>query len=332
MSVRLILAFSSTVFPAAVWQPVLGAERLPNVNIRGKTPPDIAFAWGLPLTEYDFHYQTNAWGFRNPPDLQDADLICVGDSLLVAIQHPYVATIPGLLAKSLARPTGNVSLIAKSIQEMQQVFRDLDLDLEGRVVLQFVCEDNDLGDSLGLATKDARHQLSVWQRTLLYRSILLAQKVTQPEVAQASRRQGSYAEGPVSFFFHHQSSPELDAQVPVVLDELRSFARYVTDRGGAFGVVLIPAKLRVLGAQCQLPADFEFAPVTDFVSPLPTALAVFAKREGVPYLSAEPALTQLAQQGELPWIRDDTHLSAAGHRVVADALAKWPWLRDALNR
>ncbi len=312
--------------------PVLGAAPLPGANLHGDTPPDIAIRWGLPHEPYRYHFRTNAWGCRNEPGRTTADVHCLGDSLLVAIQLPFEQTIPVLLERALARPVGNVSLIGKAVQEVQDLWRGLALDVRGRVVLQFVCEDNDLLDSLRVGAAGEAPRASAWDRSLARRVVLALQQLTQPVVAEAARRTADFHGTPVRFLWFHEPRPEIERQVPIVLDALRTFGAEVTAAGGHYGVVLIPAKLRVVAPACALPADFEFTPVANHVSPLPAALAQWSRTTGIPVLSPEPQLTALLAARRLPWLPDDTHLTADGHRAVAEAIAAWPWLRTVLAR
>jgi hypothetical protein len=312
--------------------PAIGWQREPDLDLRGETPPDIAHAWGLPHRPFSFHYQTNSWGYRNPKDRTAADVFCLGDSLLVAIQLPFSETIPGRLEAAIGRPVGNVCLIDKSPQELHECLRELPgLDLRGRMVVQFLCEDNDLRDSRSRAIGiKGRTQTSLADRTLGKRLLIALQRATQPEVAEARLHHGTWQGHDVWFFWKYDREPELEAQVPVILQSLTEFAQWVRDRGGRYGIVSIPQKLRVLGPFCGFPADSVVTPVQDHLTTLPEALREWSRRTGVPCLDAEPALTAVAERGELPWFGDDTHLTAAGHAAVTDAVLAWDWFRTAV--
>jgi hypothetical protein len=308
----------------------VGGDPLPNADLAGQTPPDIAHAYGLPCAPYAFRFQTNAWGMRNPPDRSGGAVYCLGDSLVVAIQLPWAETTTGLLERGIAQPVANVCLIGKSPQEMHAVFDGLALDVRDRVVLQFVCEDNDLLDSASFVAGGtaAAPPPSLWQRSLTQRGVLALQRWTQPVVAEAGRRRARWRDQDVLFLWHHPGTAAIDAQVPVVCDALQRFGASVRARGGHFGVVLVPAKLRVVGPACELPPEFEFAPIAAHCNRLEPALQAWSATSGVPVLTLTAALQAVLARGELPWLTDDTHLSAAGHAAAADAIQQWPWFRS----
>ncbi|HEX6812296.1 MAG TPA: hypothetical protein VF384_11780 [Planctomycetota bacterium] len=321
--------------PARAAASPLGGTPLRSVDMHGSTPPDIAHVWGLPCEPYRFHFQTNAWGFRNVPDRQQADVLCLGDSLLVAIQLPMELTTTGLLEQRLQRPVANVCLVGKAPQEMLTYFDALALalDLHGRVVLQFVCEDNDLLDSLALANGASSSSAgSSWRHSLFHEMVLNLQRWTQPVVAEARRRTGRFRGQDVMFLWHHRPSPELDEQIPVICEALARFAAGVRQRGAHYGVVIVPSKLRIVGPACELPDDFEFLPIEAHCSRLHDALLEWGRNADVPVLSLDDVLRQVLARGELPWLTDDTHLSAPGHAAVVNAILAWEWFRSATSR
>ncbi len=307
---------------------VLGWVPVPNVHIVGRTAPDIAAVWGLPHQQVAFDFETNQWGFRNPKGLTEAEIYCIGDSMLVGIQVPRTKTIPGQIEALAGRSVGNISLIGKAPQQMQQHFRKLDLDLKGRIVLQFLCEDNDLPDSEALGGAPPPPDLPTYvvdEGPLANRLLLYLQRLTQPEAAQARLRRGSSPQGPVWFLWNYDRGSSHDAQVPVILESLRQLDAYVRGKGGHFGVVLLPAKLRVIGPLCTFPPDSILLPMADHLSPLPEALARWSAETGVPCLDPTVALIAVGRGGQLPWFADDTHLTEVGNRVVAEAIRSWDW-------
>jgi lysophospholipase L1-like esterase len=56
----------------------------------------------------------------------------------------------------------------------------------------------------------------------------------------------------------------------------------------------------------------------------------WARSRGVGFVDLTPALTAAASRGELVYFPDDTHWSAAGNAVVAQALAEAPAIVHAL--
>jgi hypothetical protein len=325
------------VMPRPEPKPWLGAFPTPNHEDRGETMPDIAHVWGVPGQPLSYHYVTNAWGYRNPPDLGNPDVICLGDSMLLAIHHPRERTIPGLLQSALGRPVGNVSLIDKSPQDMQRRFQALDLDLRGKVVVQFVCEENDLQDSYYYerdGMRDAPILMAAQKplESLTNTAVLALQRWTQPQPAEAARRWGTFAGQPHWFLYRWVDDPKFVAQTEVIGSALTAFAAFVRERGGEFGVVLLPAKLRVLGPFTEFAPGNDLEPIAEHVGPLPTFLAAWSERAGVPYLDGSAALTALVRSGTSPWFANETHFSERGLAAVAEAVLAWPWFAERSKR
>jgi hypothetical protein len=314
----------------------LGRRRQPNADVHGETPPDIAWAWGLPCEPVRFHFTTNAAGHRNPRDRDRGQVYCLGDSCLVGALLPWPDTVVARLEQALRVPCVNVALIGLAPQEAQAEFRALTPapDLTDRLVLQFLCEDNDLLDSHGLAAAAAADGASaapapaLWRRTLTERTILALQTWTQPVVAEAERRTGRFADHEVRFLWRHERGGAAERQVDVILAALESFGAEVAARGGTFGVVLIPAKLRALAPHCTFPADTDLGPDERAHWPLAERLAAWSHRSGIPSLDLHDALSAAAAAGRLTWFADDTHWNAAGAEVAAAAVAAWPVVRD----
>lgn len=312
----------------------LGRHRMPHADVHGHTPPDIAWAWGLPCEQIPFHFTTNAAGHRNPPDRDRGDVYCLGDSCLVGALLPWPATVTARLEQAIGRSCVNVALIGLAPQEAQAEFLALEPvpDLQGRLVLQFLCEDNDLLDSRALRQPAAAPaQTSLWSRTLIERTILALQAWTQPEVAEARRRTGRFGDQDVRFLWRHEPDSVLEQEVAVILSALESFARQVTDRGGAYGVVLIPTKLRALGPHCSFPPDTDLAPAERACSPLAAPLAAWSHRTGIAVLDLQDDLSAAAAAGRLTWFSDDTHWNATGAEVAAHAVAAWGFVREHLQ-
>lgn len=313
---------------------VLGSERLPHADIRGETPPDTAAAFGLPFTARSFHYTTNVHGHRNPPDRDFGDVYCVGDSCLVAAMLDWPDTLVSQLERRLSRPCVNVALIGLAPQEAQREFEHAASghDLEGRVVLQFLCEDNDLLDSRRVTQMaSAPKPDSLWDRSLLRRGFDAFQRLTQPVVAEASRRTGQFGDTTVRFLWVHRRGDACEQQWPQIEQALNAFRASIEARHGRLGVILIPQKLRVLGPFSRFPAGSDLMPLADHLTPMPERLADWSVRSGCAVLDLTASLKVAAASGRLVWLADDTHWSADGASVAADAVSAWPWLQAQLT-
>jgi hypothetical protein len=311
----------------------LGAERLPGCDIESETVPDTALAFGLPCSPVPFRYTTNSSGYRNPPDRDRGTVYCVGDSCLVGALLDWRDTIVHQLETRLAKPCVNVALVGLAPQEAQAEFEHATAgqDLQGRVVLQFLCEDNDLLDSARVTgPPGAETGPSLWERSLLHRAVIELQRLTQPVVAETARRTGLFGDTPVRFLWHHDRGDTCEQQWPAIERSLDTFRAAIEARGGRFGVALIPQKLRVLGPFCRFMPGSDLLPLADHLTPMPGRLTEWSQRSGTAVLDLTEALQCEARTNKLVWFADDTHWSAAGAAAAAAAVAAWPWLQQQL--
>jgi len=306
---------------------ILGMERLPSRVLQGETVPDTAALFGLPCRSIPFHYATNTRGYRNQPDRDAGAVYCVGDSCLVAPALAWPETPVQQLEQLSGRPCVNVALIGLSPQEAQAEFAHAvaGLDLRGCVVLQFLCEDNDLVDSARFTGAVAGPRRSLYERSLLNRLVIAVQRLTQPVVAEAGRRTALFGDTPVLFLWRHRQGDPCEQQWPNIERSLDVFRATVEARGGELGVVLIPQKLRVLGPFCRFPLDSDLLPLASHLTQMPQQLAEWSRRTGAAVLDLTDALQAAARAGQLVWLPDDTHWSAAGAATAAAAVASWRW-------
>ena len=171
---------------------------------------------------------------------------------------------------------------------------------------------------------------SLWERSLLHRLVEVLQRRTQPVVAESGRRTAFFGDTPVRFFWLHHRGADCEQQWANIERSLDQFRAAVAAAGGAFGVVLIPQKLRVLGPYCRFPPGSDLLPLADRLTPMPGQLAEWSRHAGVAVLDLTGALQAAAANGTLVWLADDTHWNAAGAATAAGAVAAWPWLRHQL--
>jgi lysophospholipase L1-like esterase len=304
----------------------LGGKPVPNLDVSGTTFQDTASAWGMPSDPVPFHYRTDRRGFRNEPDLAEADVYLLGDSILVSALLPFDETLVALLTRQLARPVVQVALIAIGPQQEQELFRASGLDPRGRLVLQFVFEGNDLGDSHAWRTRDTAppdSKTSLRERTLLHQLVARAQLLTQPVAGAAARRSCDIGGQTYTFFWTRESYEPYASEAGEITAALEKFAGEIRSAGGRYAVVLVPDKLRVLAPFCRFPAGSDLAPTEPHLSPLRASLLAWSARSGVPVLDLTQSLIQRARSGHIPFFWGDTHMNAEGHAAVADALAAW---------
>jgi hypothetical protein len=110
--------------------------------------------------------------------------------------------------------------------------------------------------------------------------------------------------------------PLAQQAVDETLETLGRIDRLLRRRGVRLALAALPTKDQVYSRR-------EFGP--DFDIGLPQAhLQAFAAREGIPYLDLlRPLRAHVAQSNSALYLRRDTHLNDAGHRLVGETLAEW---------
>ncbi|MBL8901605.1 MAG: hypothetical protein JNM84_28515 [Planctomycetes bacterium] len=307
----------------------LGARAEPHLDVRGETGEDLALAWGLATPKVPFHYRTDRRGFRNHVDRAEAALYCLGDSFLVAGLLPAEELVATRLEQRLQRSAMNLALVGLAPQDEATLLREARVPLEGRLVLHFVFEGNDLRDSARFRTSGPAQAAAAvapsWrERSLANRFLVWLQEITQPAAQRAAAR----AEGTIAgqrYLFHWLANSYLgfEGELEPLAACLANLRQEVEAAGGRYAVVLIPQKIRVLGPYCSAPAGTPVARWEEQLSPLPAYLASWSARTGTPFLDLTSALRAATARGEVPWFPADTHWNAIGHAIAAEAIAAW---------
>jgi hypothetical protein len=308
--------------------PVLGAQAVPRLDVRGTTFEDTALAWGLPAAPVAFRFQTDRRGYRNGVDREGADVYLLGDSCLVAALLPFESTLCGRLEATLGRPVMNLALIGIGVQQERDLLLASGVPLEGRLVLHFVFEGNDQADSekyraLAAGAAPAVPRL---ETTFTWNALLRLQQALQPVDPIARRRSGAIGGTTYTFLWTAEQFRGKEGEIAPILAALDATRRFVEAAGGRYAVVAIPDKIRILGPLCTWPAGSELADWRAHCSPLPQAVAQWAEERRVPELDLTDALQRAAAAGRIPWWPGDTHWNATGHEVAGKALA--PFLSE----
>ncbi len=304
---------------------VLGKKAAPNIDVTGVTYQDTATWLGLETEPIRFHYKTDSRGYRNLIDRRAADIYMLGDSILVAGLLPFKETVTAVLEEELDHPTMNIALIGISPQKERDIFRDAQLPLTGCLVLHFIFEGNDLLDSAGYrqrSTGEAEKRPSFVSQTLAYNVVIELQRWTDQRWKQRLIRQhtGLVDDELYTFRWTADSFVGLDTEVSHVLAAIGDVRTVVSDGGGSYAVVMVPAKLRVLGPLCIWPADSKLADYEAHLGPLPDQVRQRCVQEGIDMLDLTKPLRDSATNGRIPWFPGDTHWNSIGHKVAADAI------------
>ena len=304
---------------------VLGSTVMKSTVVSGDSFEDLAYAWGYPVTPIPFEYRTDRRGYRNARDHAAPSLVLLGDSILVAGLVPAEQTVAGRLEDALGVPTSNIALIGLSVaRERAELNRAIDagMPLEGRLVLQFVFEGNDLIDSVG--DRADQPELSWRERSLTNNILLRLQRASDPTHPASMRRIGRTGDQSWLFMWGEQSFRGLEDEFDNVARVLSDVRRRVEARGGRYGVVFIPMKMRVVGARCTWPAESSIRDAERHIGWFRDRIVAWGRESRTPLLDSTGALCAAAAGGRFPWFEGDTHPNGVGHQIIARAILDWP--------
>jgi hypothetical protein len=292
--------------------------------------------------EVSLHYDRD--GFRNSDEFKSASVIVIGDSFIEGVHVIDRDLLTTRLANVLQMPVVNLGRSGYGPQQECHVLRRFGLPLRPRACVWAFYEGNDLDEAdlyeahrqilkramLGgpMIAFDRSFAKNVW--LYLARSWPCREVATTTFPALTGRFVGrSGAAVTLSFASPDQiirgsngtaraDSPGFD-RVRAALNEAYRLCR---SRRIALTVVFIPAKYRVYRDLCSI--DRAPPAVDDLPRALGDAVAGIAPEIG--YLDLTPRFRSEAARGALLYLPDDTHWSAAGHRVaaleVADAIGR----------
>ncbi len=306
---------------------------IPGQRVTGEGLPDLHPLLGAPAEPIPFEFETDLYGLRNPRTKHDPEVLCLGDSLLVAGLVPIRQTVTERLERQLGVEVLNVSEPGFSPQEALIRLETTGLDPSGKLVLQFVFEGNDLADSKAWRAWRAAGRRPGYPESSLLRVLL--RRLHQPRLAAGRVRRGRFPNAAghareIYFLYDgHRINADMD-ELPHLEAALLEARASIEARHGRYALVLVPFKLAALGKSMRWPEDSALARPEAWSSELRPALRELAERQGFPVFDATPALEQAVRNGRLPYFAADTHLNAEGHAALAEALT--PWIRDLLER
>lgn len=302
----------------------IGQHPVPGIEVKGETYQDTATAWGLSSEPIAFEYRTDRYGYRNRIDRAEAEIYLVGDSILVGALVDAEEMLASRLEDITGKPVIQVALIGKSPQEMQARFFSLPLDLKNKLVLQFIFEGNDLGDSINYrAVSKNEDRKDFRERSFLNNILVFLQRLTQPIAGQAQLQSCKIDARTYSFHWLRKSFEGRMDEASVISASIEEFAGRVEDQGGRFAVVYVPSKFRVLSALCEFPTKSDISVPGKHMNPLHGYMSDWSQQAGIPLIDLTPALTAEAMKGNITWFWGDTHWNPEGHSVGAQTIADW---------
>lgn len=292
-----------------------------------------------PEEPFDLIYDKN--GFRNEVDLASADIAVIGDSYVESQMIPGSQLVTTKLAELTKLTVANLGQSGYGPQQELAVLKRYALPLHPKTVIWVFYEGNDLHNARDYANSVASLKAtwgrvdSFWYRSFTKNSLAWLTQFLRgcvpipnekPQSARTTvvdsegKQQRLYVKGrSVSVTLTKQELDDLQKTI-AVLEEAH---RVVQQEGAHLIVVFAPVAYRV------------YHEITDFegigggvtrwdVNDLPDRLRGLLAEisPDIDYVDLTPALRSAAHNNTLVFLHDDTHWTADGHRVVAEALAK----------
>jgi hypothetical protein len=303
--------------------------------------------------EFEVRERTNSLGLRDrelgPKPDGDLRILALGDSYGfghgVELEETYAKRLEDQLRGSLDRPVEvvNAGVPAWSLLQELRFLEHEGLGLQPDMVLLGFYVGNDLVDSYELFDASGRPTLGVEDGNLVSRkagdeggrlreatALLRHWLASRSHLYTLLRNRGSeilmrlglrHVEVPCEFF-RRGWTPKMEAEWSLtrkLLVELRDVTRR---RGLPLVVVLIPTLYQVHDAQWQEYLKIFDLDGKDFDVEQPQRLLrAFCDEEGIDCVDVLPRLRE-GEAREPLYFRVDSHLNAAGHALVAQALAE----------
>jgi hypothetical protein len=322
------------------FDPELGWVAKPHMRLVGTTPGGIALQKCLDSPLYSYDVRLDRHGFRNEVDLDAADVAVIGDSFIEAMETPNDQILPSALARLTGGTVANLGLSAYGPQQQLIVLKRYALPLRPKVIVWMFYEGNDLHDldtydsiMAGLRTGDIRVAPSAYERSFvvaaltgLFRVVRGCEPAPADYFASGVFRTAEGQNVQMHFLLHGNVpsdtwSPQHDVALARTRDLLQQAHAVTRREGTAFVVAFIPLGFRVYKnlVQCT-----ESRCAESDLNDLPKRLgkAVRGISETIRYVDLTSPLVAAARRGRLVYLPDDTHWSAEGHHVVAEALAE----------
>ncbi|MDR3619250.1 MAG: hypothetical protein P4L85_07865 [Paludisphaera borealis] len=310
-----------------------------------------------PWQRYNCELALDANGFRNPTDADSTYVVVVGDSFVEGLHVEAPELMTARLAEKLGQTVTNLGRTGYGPQQERNVLVRHGLNLGPKTCVWAFYEGNDLQDLHEFDANqknlkwilDDRRSSSFYSRCFVRNSLGFAVRnwlrpdPTRPAASYAGRftdRAGKDVEIYFSTGIQHGAGgPELPRGDSDELKRVRAILAEAHELCAARGIELvvafIPAKFRVYHDLCRFAAD---SPCRDWpIDDLPDVMArtVAAISPEIGYVDLSGPLRAAARSGGLVYLPDDTHWSAEGHEVAAQAiagrLAGRPSPRDAVE-
>jgi hypothetical protein len=352
-----VIAESTVVLGMVDYRSVFGTSHMTHaLSIAGRQfDPELGWV-REPYYEFEAEYQGNLGrglcippdsskrikiqydrnGFRNPRDIVEADIVVVGDSYIEASMTPDEDLSTSILARLQGKAVANLGSSGYGPPQELGVLKRYGIPLHPKTVIWAFYEGNDVSDMKGYErnatnlTEESKFWQDFWFRSLSRNLLAVYFRPSERTCVPSPRIQPYQAK----FTDHDQMvspvffAPPDDVDTFPSDDDLRAAANYIVEaatlcreRNIRFIVAFVPDKYRVYAGLSNVALttdEIRSWKLDDAPARLERILAAMVP--GLEYMDLTPVLQAESRRGVPTYLSDDTHWSAEGHRVVAQAL------------
>ncbi len=304
----------------------LGFSRKPGIFWQGSLSPEGRYV----------SYRTDENGFRNAPQIHQADIVFIGDSFTEGPSVPEEDTFVQQVGKKVKRSVANLGRGFYGPQQELIILRRYGLGYDPRVVVWQLFEGNDLSDATRFAEwrKNPVRTESLAQQYFWHSLITHWLDRTLPKDVVTLRKIQDTDGTTGKVYLDYSYLPDEPEHEPLGFAETKSAIeagyRLCESRGIKLVVVFVPIKVRVLSPYVVFndQQDKErYLPggVADSERDFAHEIAKFCRQIDCPFIDATGALRRHASEDNhfIYMTGQDSHLDVAGHKVVAETLGAW---------
>ena len=287
------------------------------------TPPD-------PARIIDVSYDKN--GFRNNRDINEAELVVIGDSYIEGYLTSEAKLVTTILSDLQGKAVANLGHSGYGPQQELVVLKRFGLPLKPKTVIWAFFEGNDFLDADGYENRAHFSGNTFWQDfwfRSLTRNVAMAIFRHSPAACTPSdsiadlKAEFAYANNKTEtvFFAPTEIEPPSESTLQQAAALIAKAAKLCQKQNIRFLVAFVPEKYRVYH---DLP---NVSLLTDavrkwHVSSMPDQFKQVLTRLDpcIEYIDLTPALKSASQKGIATYLPDDTHWTDEGHRVAAETI------------
>ena len=323
----------------------LSFRRIPELQWSERWRGDVEKTYGIPPdTHKQVSFTYDQWGYRNADDMEQADVVLLGDSFVEGHNVSDHETVAANLQSQLGKPVANLGIAGYGTLQELRVLKGDATQRQPKAVVWFLFEGNDLYDDQGfenaiLAEPSAPTPILSGggkQKSWTERSFTSAifKRVRYWSNPVIPRRPPYWAylsvgqqEREIVYFYDYGAVAWTEYEQDrwaITKDALLEGARYADEQGIELIIAYVPTKYRVYQDFIELPEGSEMAEWS--VWPLPEIFGKFCADADLTCVDLTPPLIEHTRANQNPYFHTDTHWSTAGAAAVAAIVADM--LRD----